>query len=350
MNSGQEPAKQIRRDFIFFISGVPDAMMVHHRNQQVTFVAVGEPEKKAITDISKHFQAVADWLKGLSGRFSAAIFRNEYADEKDGFSDALEKLSGILDGYVFLTEDTTPEICPLTLIRHGNDADARIKIFGSRAWLSWGSPSENVEQAWQTRKTQLLQRFLVFFEAVAGDNPQFATEVTDQLGLSAKMFRHGYKSQTYGIEFLCKFTALEGLVCGPRKHGHGELLKKRLSSLFRTRNGIEAEIEKLWIMRCEASHQGKAFSSKFSAVIEPLEKLTLGVMVFALDNLASVKTIDELWNKASSYILPPEVLMERPKNRVPVISMTSEIGRWPNAGLLTDSVFKQLSTAASGKS
>jgi hypothetical protein len=348
MNSSQEQAKQIRRDFVFFVSGVPNEMMIRHR--QSAFTAVGEDQKKIINKISECYdaQAVANWLRAAAGQFTAAIFRNEYADERDGFSEAFEKLSGILDGYAFLIEDTNLEVCPLVLVRERDEPDAKIKIFGSRAWISWGSPAENAEQAWQARRTQLLQRFLLFFETVANDDTQFDTEVVNQLGLSAKMFRHGRKSESYGIEFLCKFTALEGLVCGPREHGHGKLLKQRVSSLFRTRNGVEAEVEKLWKMRCEASHQGKAFSSKFSAVIEPLEQLTLGVMVFALDSLTAVKTIEELWDKAASYSLPPEVVMERPKTRVPVIHMIGEIGQWGGAGLLTDGVFKQLSTAIEG--
>ena len=344
MNPSQATPSQIRRDFIFFVSGIPDQMRVLDQNN--AFVAVGEPEKKAITDISKkseHGQAIADWLGRTAGRFTAAIFRKENINERDAFLEAFEKLSGILDGYAFFIEDAALEICPLFLVRQHEEEGAQIKLFGNYGWISWGSTSEAIDRAWQNRQNQLLQRFLVFFNAVAGDKPEFNTEVVNQLGLSAKMFRHGRRSQTYGIEFLCKFTALEGLVCGSEKRGHKGLLKSRLSSLFRAKIGVEAEIETLWEMRCEASHQGKAFSVKFGTVIEPLENLTLGAMVFALDHLSSVKSIDELWTKAPAYFLPAEVLMDRPKPRVPVFTIIGEVGKWPNAGIHTDKVFMQLS-------
>ncbi len=181
---------------------------------------LGEDQKKQIIKISEHFQGVANWLRNSTGRFSAAVFRNEHEEEKTAFSEAFERLSGILDGYAFLTEDVTLGVCPLVVVRERDEPDAQIKLFANRAMISWGSPTENAEQAWESRKSQLLSRFLVFFDAVAGGYLNFDTEVVNQLGLSAKMFRHGQKSESYGIEFLCKFTALEGMVCGPREHGH----------------------------------------------------------------------------------------------------------------------------------
>jgi hypothetical protein len=96
-------------------------------------------------------------------------------------------------------------------------------------------------------------------------------------------------------------------------------------------------------MRCEASHQGKAFTNDFASVIEPLERLALGVIVFALDNLQSEKTIDALWNRVGSYSLPSEVLLDRPKHRAAVVRLMGEFGIWKGAGILTDHVFNQLS-------
>jgi hypothetical protein len=40
------------------------------------------------------------------------------------------------------------------------------------------------------------------------------TELRRQLAYSVKMFRQGIISGDPGIEYLCKFSALEGLVCG----------------------------------------------------------------------------------------------------------------------------------------
>lgn len=341
MNSTIANGAKTRRDFIFFVNGISDEMVIHH--EQYTFASVGEDQRKQIVEISKHSQGITNWLSKTTGRFHAAIFRNEHTDESDAFSEAFDRLSGILDGFAFLIEDAQLAVCPMVAIRERDAADAQIKLFGHRAWVAWGTPTEHAEKAWQARKEWLLNRFLIYFDAVASGETQYETEIANQLELSAKMFRYGGKSDSYGIEFLCKFTALEGLVCGPAKFGKEKLLRERLSALFRTRNGIEAEISKLWKMRCEASHQGKAFTNDFSSVIEPLERLTLGVIVFALDHLQSEKTFDALWNRVGSYSLPSEVLLDHPKHRAAVVRMMGEFGIWKGAGILTDNVFDQLS-------
>ena len=200
------------------------------------------------------------------------------------------------------------------------------------------------EKLWEERNAKLLDRLLVFFDVVATNDLQFDTELANQIGLSAKMFRHGKMAGSYGINYLCAFTALEGLVCGPREFGHGKLLEQRLSTLFRYKNHVVSEVKKLWRFRCEASHQGKAFDDNFSVLIEPVEKLMLGTLIFALHHVKIAKTIDELWDKhASSYNLPSEAIVERPPEvfRTAIVSLVGGPKlKWSNVGLLVDQAFK----------
>lgn len=283
------------------------------------------------------------WLKKSGGKFHAFVLRNDSEDEAKTLMDTYEKLSGILDGYAFLNDDAVPEIWPMVQIRTSDQPHADIRFFSLRAWFRVNSKDGSFEKAWDERTRQLLVRFLDFFDVAATDNALFDTELANQISLSARMFRHGRMSSSYGIEYLCKFSALEGLVCGPRTHGHGNLLKNRLSVLFRHRINIAAEVQELWRIRCEASHQGKAFDDTFSTLIEPIERLALGCLVFAVDHVRTTKTIDELWTKALGYALPKEAIIDRPpeiQRRAIVRLISQPKHQWNNVGKMVDSIFE----------
>jgi hypothetical protein len=114
MSPTLENAPKIRRDFIFFVNGVPDEMMIHH--QQYTFASVGEDQRKQLAEISKYSLGIGNWFSKAAGRFHAVIFRNEHDNESDAFSEAYEKLSGILDGFAFLIEDAQLGVCPAVVV------------------------------------------------------------------------------------------------------------------------------------------------------------------------------------------------------------------------------------------
>lgn len=333
----------MRRDLIFFVSGVPEKMAIH--DAHFFFAPVQGDIVQELAKIGDEVN-IKHWLQKAGKKFHAFALRNDLEHEDDSITDAYQKLSGILDGYAFLTGEITPEIWPIVQVRENNEPHTAIKLMQFKAWARLNSKDGVAEKNWENRTMQLLNRFLLFFDVASSDDPNFNTELANQVLLSAKMFHHGIKAQSYGIEFLCKFSALEGLVCGPRQQGHGKLLRERLSELFRNRNGITAEVQQLWQKRCEASHQGKAFSNDFSVLIEPIDTLVLGTMVFAIDHLAKTKTIDELWNNyPPHYTLPAEAAMERPPEirRLAAVRLigNTELA-WVNIGLLTDSIFDQL--------
>ncbi len=298
----------MRRDIVFLVNGVPDGLLVRDVHYFSAPVAA-----ELAKEIQKLGADVSYWLRKGGKRFHAFGFRNDVADETEAIMDAHEKLSGIVDGYSFLAQDSTPEIWPIVQIREEDQLHASIKFLELKVQIRMNSKDGVAEKSWDERNERLLKHFLEFFDVVATDDVKFDNELCNQIGLSAKMFRCGSSARAHGVDFLCKFTALEGLVCGPVKHGHGKLLQQRLSELFRHRKGIGKEVEDLWSKRCEASHQGKAFSERFAVLIDPLEKLTLGTIVFAINHVKFAKTVDELWSRyAAKYELPAEVTIERP--------------------------------------
>jgi hypothetical protein len=80
-----------------------------------------------------------------------------------------------------------------------------------------------------------------------------------------------------------------------------------------------------------------------------LKKLCLG------DHLKTLKTTDELWKNAASYVLPVEATMERPPEirRLAAVQLIGSANlKWTNVGLLVDKGFDSIKTqrAALGKS
>jgi len=341
----------MRRDLIFFIHGVPKDFLVFERDY---FLAAVEPEIiKEVEALGERYPEILQLTKRSKGEFRCAAFRNDFQTLEEAFSDAYERLSGILDGYSFLVEDETPEVWPVLQVREAEKADAVIKLFEVRGWARLHSKDGSAEKTWHERTNQLLRKFLVFFDIVATRNPKFETELCDQIELSANMYRHGRLSHAYGIEYLCKFTALEGLVCGSLRVDRTRTLKKRLNSLFCRQPAVEKTVEKLWVLRCEASHQGKAFSNEFAQALPDLEAFALGALVFALDHVAAVRTTAELWTKASEYVLPPEAAMQRPAEtpRYAILSAFLNTGlEWKNAGRIADAIFAKLQPPAANDS
>jgi len=85
-------------------------------------------------------------------------------------------------------------------------------------------------------------------------------------------------------------------------------LQRRLSSLFRgIRQGIGGEVERLWELRCTASHQAKAFPFEdipdgvnHAAYIAAVDYLFRGALVFALDCLDECSTVEALWGRVNT--------------------------------------------------
>ena len=77
-----------------------------------------------------------------------------------------------------------------------------------------------------------------------------------------KMYRAGAQTEDFGLEFICKWSALEGLVCGGELRNKGQLLRDRLSALLPSPPGeTEMLVKELWKFRSQAVHEALAFKS-----------------------------------------------------------------------------------------
>lgn len=277
-------------------------------------------------------------------------FRNDLADEASAVEKAWKHLTGILDGFAVAMDQSLPEVCGLIHIREEDAEHARLKIYDSAGWACFHGKTAKSQSDWKERQVKLRDRLLVFSDLVAAGDPKYRNDLCYQLRYSAKMYRCGVASKSYGVEFLCKFSALEGLVCGAAKSHKERLLKSRLKSLFaRSSRNVEHDILALWELRCEASHQARAFhdddipgSNPIQLSIVTIEYYLTGVFVFSMDHVGHVTTVDDLWSKQPGYLLPDYALSERPQDmpKLPIVNFLVDTRLWANkAGQMIDAVY-----------
>lgn len=239
--------------------------------------------------------------------------------EQDDLVDSIEAgfhtLSGFVDGISLALDGTRVDVSHVVLVRENGSMDLDAHIFLSEGGWATIAGSPDFQTSWEKRRDVIYARVLKFADLVNGVGQ---SEIADQIQCSTKMFRHGGESRVFGMQFLAKFSAVEGLVCGPERHNHGNLLRTRIPALFPTIPAASSQIADLWNYRCSASHQARAFErfggDALPAHIPTLDFFFIGLFVFAIDHCESVSTFDELWREAPSYSLPPEILLERPPN------------------------------------
>ena len=317
----------MRRDFLFLISGSPEGRLLKGKHSFMATLPNKEVEN--LKEWAKQLPTLQTFLQ--QPRHSPLVYvgvRNDEQDELTGLAKAWRVLSGIIDGLCLLTEDGVPEVCELVQIREGDSADLLLKFYTEGGWARLHAANPDSQKKWEERMTKLTDHLLWFFEVVVSEDSRYRNDLGNQIQYSTKMFRHGAASKVFGIEYLSKFSAMEGLVCGSAKKNKEALLKDRLGLLFRRScRDIKNELDLLWDLRCVASHQANAFYLEDipeSAILDPkiglVEYLFTGSLVFALDKVRSVSTVEGLWAHVGAYDLPDYALLERPADmtRFPV--------------------------------
>jgi hypothetical protein len=309
-----------RRDFMFLASGLPLDQLIKGRH---FFAAPIEDDvRERLLKTEPRAPGLKHFIEALGkAPLFAICVRNHIEDENEATQTAWRTVAGIIDGYSLLVDANPPKVCPYLLLRVGDSPDAGIRSYTPEGtWASFTPRSPESQKHWDHVREKFSQRLLKLFETVGADSPERRSPLCHQLFYSARLFRHGAESDTFGIHFLLKFSALEGLVCGPGTKNKEKLLTERLGNLFRA-TGLPAgnQVKHLWQLRCTASHQAKAFELEedpdavnHSPHINLLDRLFRGVLVFALDGLDHAQTVDDLWSGVGSYSPPDFAVAERP--------------------------------------
>jgi hypothetical protein len=331
----------------FFVFGIPEEHYVRDENYYCAKVGQNAPE--GLRSLAQVIPAFGHFLADRPTELLTAIsYKLEAASLKRAVDEALFRINGFLDAYCIIKEVEAPALSPAILVRINRGPDLEAYLVRDSGWAHSHSQEGTEKLVWKEHERKMLDLMLPLFDISSGLTPHKETELAVQIQHSAKVFRAGVKSETFGIDFLCKFAALEGLVCGQSKERKEKLLKERLGHLFRTGSQIVPMITKLWQKRSNAIHKGEIFEHALLPDSYPLQALTdnvhylfSGTIAFALTNL-DAGTVDKLWTRASSFDLPDWLLKPNPSHahRVAITLWLEDSKKvWTNMGRVTDQFF-----------
>ena len=243
-----------------------------------------------------------------------------------------------------------PAISAVIVVRQGNEPTAEVMEFHRDKWLQ-ASPATTVEhESWTARSEEIMQHLLPVISQLIEKSPDDHNELAWRALHSAKLFRRGVESSHFGMEFLCKFAALENLVIGGEFLNKGERIRDRLSALVEdVLPDAKKSISELWKRRHPLVHEARlefidedpeAFPVHIH--METLNWLFQVTFVFLSDHFGSVTSLDELWKCAAKYRVPDKICNTRPKEiaRFPATTWSEKCGIvWNGAGKLIDSLW-----------
>lgn len=307
------------RDVLFLVSGIPDFLRIGDLSYFVYRLA--ERELEQIGGLVDRFPDLSPFMKaGEQDMLSCIGCRGDWEDDDAAVRGATEMAQRLLDGYSTFDLLHQPELAEVCFLRKECSDDLWIWTHRTNRWL-WGHPTgEDVTQLLRDTNRSLSDRLLPFFETLLPEDEQEPTEIINQLRCSCRMFRLGSESHSFGLEFLAKFSALEGLLCGPAKANKRRIMATRASDLFHpSRPEAEVEINDLWQYRCVASHRAFVFYDEdipgtrpLQLEMEKLEKLYLGALAFVIENREFTGSYDRLWQGARDFVIPAEFTRIRP--------------------------------------
>jgi len=221
----------MRRDFQFLLRGIPKGLLL--KGKSCFMASIQEPAVTELTELSKRLPTLGNFLqqRGNSPLVYVCV-RNDVDEEREALAKAWRVFSGILDGFSLLTEDQVPKVCELVQIRTGNSPDLSLKFYSEGGWVRSQARNSDSRRKWEERTAKLPHKLLRYFDVVASGDARCRNDLGNRIQYSVKMFRHGAESDVFGIEYLSKFSALEGLVCGPARNNKQALLKQGCGCCF----------------------------------------------------------------------------------------------------------------------
>ena len=307
-------------DIAFLMRDYPRKYRFADRNYTMVDVHAGHLD--LLREHTADMPGVAPFFAGAhANTYSAAVFRIEAGSEDNAIELTRHILEGFIDGLALLVDRNLPKVCPLLQVRRDDERDSYLIELGDPGWVYFQPKDPTSDKVWQQRCKMVFHMLFPFFDVIAQLHPRRDTSLSRQLMYSMKMYRHGAATGVFGLEYICKWSALEGLVCGGERHRKLALLKKRIPKLFLNESSrVAAKVAELWKLRNEAVHEARAFDSDYlheapllGPQIEEVELLFSTVVIFALANIDRADSVQALWTYAASFTAP-EWAKKRPRD------------------------------------
>lgn len=289
------------RYFVFFADKLPAELHIH--SSDATLTALDKSTRDFLQQCPRLPVQMKTALNGAP-HLSACFVRNSVSEEDESLEQAHAQVAALLDTYALIAFET-PKLLPVVIICDDGSHHAKVGLFEIE-----GPGNVFIGEAaakFQKRSAFLLQRLLPAFDLIESNAAE--NELAERLRVFARMFHLGRIAHQRQVQFLCKFTAVESLVCGSQERGRGPKLRERLPSLFKGRLTSE-RVKELWELRCGASHEGSGEWTSFVNALADIDYLALGCAIFAVDHLGLITSLDDLWKKASKYHLPSDLFVD----------------------------------------
>lgn len=341
-------AAMINWDIGFFMKRLPPPFRI--QSDRLRMVNLAESGKRGFEQLCGSYPALAEFKRtaGKDGVFLAAL-RILAKDEGEAVDQSWAIVGYALDG-LSLACDFVPAIAPVLVLRKEKSSDAELREFSFHTWSTHHTTGSDADEVWRKRCDKVLDRILPFFNFALDDSWRSQTPLQNQIVYSARLFRIGCEIQSFGVEYLCKFASVEGMVIGSnRQREKAKKLGDRIPRLLRGAQwDVLSVVKELWEKRHLIAHEarGEFFSGDQKSfphqLLTPrLDQIGLAVLVFAIDNMANAQSVSDLWKLVDQYKLPEFVLEERPKQmfRLPMThTLVNRHEIWKDAGQWFDNV------------
>lgn len=250
-----------------------------------------------------------------------------------------------------IADRTIPNVLSIAMVRQNLAKDIQLCWFMPNATLEYGNPNDIDLNTYNSRYDKVLNKLIPILSNALDGNISSFSPLLRQLFYSCRMFRLGDSSDNYGIEFLCKYSALEGMVVGGLRKNKHQTVKDRLSQLFKTSiPNISKIIDDFYDIRNDIAHEGKAdlfhWDQSYHApepLLDDLTVLALVVIVFGSDNIDHCSSIEELWSAADKYTVNQSLLVKKCPGKEKYYVRDCELNLtdklWQGAGKIFDDIF-----------
>ncbi len=301
-----DSAPQRSFDLVFFIRGFPEKLSLH----KSVFATVVHPE--VIPTLAKSTEGLhgGDFFEGAD-RLACFGIRLGAPSTKEAIGAGRYVVDAMIDGLSLAIPRPLPKVGLLAIVCDDTREHGYWAHFSPIAWVRMSPAAPNSQESPSPWARSVFGLVSPFMDVIAENHPNHDSDLARQLVQSLKMFRHGAEANSFAVEFICKFSALEGLVCG-EKEKKGPALRDRLPRLFRHDGKVTvARIQRLWEDRSAAIHASAGFYSAHAkgtrAVqihLSEVDYLFRGVVAFAIGRLKEARTVPELWAAGDKFDLP----------------------------------------------
>lgn len=344
----EEKTDTIRWDVQFFFKTPTDFPLISADDLRVA--PITKSGWARIVDLQEKLTSVKRFLEDKERQyFFLTSIRVEATTAHKAIFKAHTRLEAYIDSLA-VAGFCVPAVVPIAVVREGTQPQADIMEFHRDRWLE-GTPNTTTERdSWTNRSDEIMRHLLPvlsqLMEKAADDHNELAWRAL----YSAKLFRRGIESRSFGVEFFCKFAALENLVAGGEISNKGEKLKHRLVALVGDLlPGAATQISELWKRRHPVVHEARlefidedpqAFPVHIH--MDTLNWLFQVTFVFLSDHFGSVSSLAELWKQAEGYRIPHQIRGMRPKEiaRFAASTWSEKCGLvWNGVGKLIDELW-----------